>query len=84
MNATHSIDWGPLLAEFRKSEPQLAVDAKTLGRMLVLSERTIWRMNSDGRLPSPIRLGDGTVRWALDGPNGIRPWLAAGAPERAK
>jgi len=55
------------------------LSAKTLGRMLSLSKRQIFRLNSCGKIPAPIRIG-GSVRWDLEGE--IRPWLAAGAPDR--
>ena len=52
--------------------------AKTLGRMLSLSKRQIFRLNSCGKIPAPIRIG-GSVRWAE---STITEWLAAGAPNR--
>lgn len=55
------------------------LSAKTLGQMLSLSKRQIFRLNSCGKIPAPIRIG-GSVRWDLEGE--IRPWLAAGAPDR--
>lgn len=52
--------------------------AKTLGEMLSLSKRQIFRLNSCGKLPAPIRIG-GSVRWAE---SMITKWLAVGAPDR--
>jgi len=52
--------------------------AKTLGQMLSLSKRQIFRLNSCGKIPAPIRIG-GSVRWAE---STIAKWLAAGAPDR--
>jgi len=52
--------------------------AKALGQMLALSKRQIFRLNSCGRIPKPIRIG-GAVRWSA---GEISAWLAAGAPER--
>jgi len=53
-------------------------DAKTFGQRLSLSKRQIFRLNSCGKIPAPIRIG-GAVRWhsqeCID-------WLAAGAPDR--
>ena len=54
------------------------LSAKTLGQMLSLSKRQIFRLNSCGKLPAPIRIG-GSVRWAE---TTISEWLAAGAPDR--
>ena len=53
--------------------------AKALGQMLSLSKRQIFRLNSCGKIPAPIRIG-GSIRWDLEGD--IKPWLAAGAPDR--
>jgi len=52
--------------------------AKAVGEMLSLSKRQVFRLNSCGKLPAPIRIG-GSVRWAE---NTIAEWLRAGAPDR--
>ncbi len=62
--------------------PPLAVDARRLGAMLGLSIRTIRTMDVAGKLPTPVKLSGRCVRWVLDGPTGVKAWLAAGAPER--
>ena len=54
------------------------LNAKTLGNMLSLSKRQIFRLNSCGKIPAPIRIG-GAVRWSADE---ISAWLAASAPDR--
>ena len=59
----------------------LAVNAKLLAPLLAVSVRTVRLWDTLGRIPRPIRIG-GCVRWVLDGPTGIRAWLAAGAPDR--
>jgi hypothetical protein len=60
----------------------LAVDAAGLGRLLgCISERLVWKLHASGRLPLPIRLGRRTL-WVLDGPGGVREWLANGCPPR--
>jgi len=63
---------------------QLAVSAQQLAPMLGLSVRTVRTMDSAGRLPHPVKLNGHAVRWVLDGPMGIRAWLAAGAPDRSE
>lgn len=63
--------------ENTNQNPQL-INAKTLGRLLALSKRQIFRLNSSGKIPVPIRIG-GAVRWAE---STIAEWLAAGAPDR--
>lgn len=52
--------------------------AKTLGQMLSLSKRQIFRLNSCGKIPAPIKIG-GSVRWSAQE---ISAWLAASAPDR--
>ena len=60
------------------STPSHLLTAKTLGQMLSLSKRQIFRLNSCGKIPSPVRIG-GAVRWSAQD---ISDWLAAGAPDR--
>lgn len=52
--------------------------AKAVGEMLSLSKRQIFRLNSCGKIPGPIRIG-GSVRWLA---SEIEAWLEAGAPDR--
>ena len=52
--------------------------AKAVGEMLSLSKRQIFRLNSCGKIPAPIRIG-GSVRWAA---RTIAEWLRLGAPDR--
>jgi prophage regulatory protein len=63
--------------ETKQNTPLLT--AKTLGQMLSLSKRQVFRLNSCGKIPAPIRIG-GALRWDLE--RDIRPWLAVGAPDR--
>ena len=60
-----------------KNEIQL-LTAKKIGALLSLSKRQIFRLNSCGKIPAPIRIG-GSVRWAE---STIAQWLKAGAPDR--
>lgn len=53
-------------------------DAKALGQRLSLSKRQVFRLNSSGKIPAPLRIG-GAVRWRADE---CADWLAAGAPDR--
>ena len=54
------------------------LSAEALGRMLSLSRRQIFRLNSSGKIPAPIRIG-GAVRWSE---RTIQDWLATGAKDR--
>jgi predicted DNA-binding transcriptional regulator AlpA len=56
----------------------LAVCARELAEMLNVSLRQVWRLNSAGKLPRPIRLG-GSVRWDRQE---ILDWFKAGCPAR--
>ena len=53
-------------------------NAKTFGQVLSLSKRQIFRLNSCGLIPAPIRIG-GAVRWLAQE---CTEWLRAGAPDR--
>jgi len=63
----------------RENKSCQLLSAKELAKMLSLSKRQIHRLNSCHRLPAPIRIG-GSIRWDLE--RDIKPWLAAGAPDR--
>ncbi len=54
--------------------------AAALGEMLSLSKRQIFRLNSCGKIPAPLRIG-GAVRWSAQE---CAEWLAAGAPDRKR
>jgi prophage regulatory protein len=54
------------------------LSATSLGQMLSLSKRQIFRLNSAGKIPAPLRIG-GSVRWPE---STIAKWLAKGAPDR--
>lgn len=55
----------------------VVVTAAQLAIMLQVSKRTLWRMRSSGKLPSPMRVG-GIVRWRL---NDVTSWINAGCPQ---
>ncbi|MFX0194893.1 MAG: helix-turn-helix transcriptional regulator [Candidatus Hodarchaeota archaeon] len=54
------------------------LSATALAKMLSLSKRQIFRLNSCGKIPAPLRIG-GAVRWSQ---SIITKWLAVGAPDR--
>jgi prophage regulatory protein len=56
----------------------IALSARELSHILGLSLRQVWRLNSVGKLPRPIRLG-GSVRWRREE---IIEWFNAGCPDR--
>lgn len=57
---------------------RLALNADEVAKLLGISNRHLWSLNSSGRLPRPVRFGR-SVRWNVDE---LRSWLAAGAPSR--
>ncbi len=58
----------------------LAVGEKDLARLLGISPATLARWKAAGRLLPGIRQG-GRILYVLDGPRGVRAWLAAGMPD---
>ena len=54
----------------------LLITAVELAQLLKVSTRTLWRLQSAGRLPEPVRFG-GAVRWRLEV---VRNWIAEGCP----
>jgi len=60
-----------------RNEIQL-LTAKDLGVLLNLSKRQIFRLNSCGKLPAPVRIG-GSVRWSN---STIQSWIDMGCPDR--
>ncbi len=65
------------MSETTKMQDRL-LNAEAVGKMLSLSRRQIFRLNSSGKIPAPIRIG-GAVRWSAQE---ISAWLAAGAVDR--
>lgn len=59
----------------------IAVDAAGAAAMFHLSVRKWWELHSSGRCPLPLRVGR-SVRWRVDGPDGLRAWAEAGCPSR--
>ena len=57
----------------------LLLSARDLTVVLRLSLRTIRSMDAAGRLPEPLRLSPGCVRWKF---SEIRDWVNAGCPTR--
>ena len=55
---------------------RLLIDLKEAARLLKLSPRTIWRMQSSKVMPDPIRIGR-AVRWRYEG---LKVWVVAGCP----
>ena len=55
----------------------LLIQAEELAALLNVSERTLWRLLSAGKIPEPVRLGRST-RWRLDE---VRQWINDGCPD---
>jgi len=52
--------------------------AKSVGEMLSLSKRTVFRLNACGRIPAPVRIG-GSVRWRQ---SDVERWIQWDCPDR--
>lgn len=59
--------------------PQLMLTADQVGQLLNVSRRTVWRMDEEGKLPEPRRLGKRNTRW---GAAELAAWVDAGCPSR--
>ncbi len=71
----------PELTNLRTDEyPSLTVNAKQAAKILNVSQRQLWRLNSTGRLPKPIRLGC-CIRWVR---TELEAFIQAGAPNRER
>ncbi|AQT70097.1 putative transcriptional regulator [Anaerohalosphaera lusitana] len=57
---------------------QKLINAKQLGELLSLSRRQVFRLNSSGKIPAPLRIG-GSVRWNSEE---VHAWIDNGAPAR--
>jgi predicted DNA-binding transcriptional regulator AlpA len=61
------------------SSETLLIDADEVARRVDVSPRTVWRLNSAGKLPKPVAVG-GSRKWRADE---IRRWVEAGCPARS-
>jgi predicted DNA-binding transcriptional regulator AlpA len=52
------------------------INAEELARIMDISERTLWRLLSGGKVPQPVRIGRNT-RWRLAE---VEEWIASGCP----
>lgn len=69
-------------ASRKPNEPaeRLLVTVEELATILSVSQRTVWRLLSAGKIPQPIRFG-GSARWRL---TEINSWIEAGCPQETK
>jgi predicted DNA-binding transcriptional regulator AlpA len=56
----------------------LLLSAQDLARLLNISVRSVWRRDSAGQIPRPVRIGR-SVRWSRDE---VAAWVRAGCPAR--
>ena len=54
----------------------ILINAEELARMMDVSERTLWRLLSGGKVPQPVRIGRNT-RWRLAE---VAEWIERGCP----
>jgi predicted DNA-binding transcriptional regulator AlpA len=55
---------------------RVLINAEELARMMDVSERTLWRLLSGGKVPQPVRIGRNT-RWRLAE---VVEWIERGCP----
>ena len=56
----------------------LLIDNREAAKLLKVSERTLWRMWNEGKMPQPIHVGR-AVRWSYEE---LKAWVDAGCPTR--
>ena len=54
----------------------LLISAEELAKLMHVSERTLWRLLSAGKVPKPVRIGRNT-RWKLAE---VTDWIERGCP----
>lgn len=54
----------------------ILISAEELARLMQVSERTLWRLLSAGKVPQPVRIGRST-RWRYAE---VREWIERGCP----
>lgn len=54
------------------------LDVKAVSQKLKLSRRQIFRLNSSGLIPRPVKIG-GSIRWNCES---IENWISLGCPDR--
>ncbi|WP_152051756.1 helix-turn-helix transcriptional regulator [Tautonia marina] len=52
------------------------ITAEELAKLMQVSERTLWRLLSGGKVPQPVRIGRNT-RWRLAE---VTEWIERGCP----
>ena len=58
----------------------LLVDSREAAKLLRISPRTLWKMQTSGEMPPPIRIGR-AVRWSLEV---LKKWVESGCPVDSK
>src|SRR5262245_11269209 len=68
---------GSQVVKAQAGEIALLVSASELAQRLKISERTLWRLLSAGKVPAPVRFGHNT-RWRLPE---VQEWIDRGCPD---
>lgn len=55
----------------------LLINAEQVANILNISERTLWRLVSGGKVPQPVRIGR-SARWRVQE---IYAWIESGCPD---
>lgn len=59
----------------------LLLGAEAAAELIGISESTLWKLHSQGRIPNPMRLGGRVVRWRREE---LEAWVRAGCPPRER
>lgn len=62
----------------KKMLMQKLLNVEAVAETLSLSKRTIFRLDSSGKIPAPVRI-NGSVRWRE---SDIERWISLGCPDR--
>jgi len=63
-----------------KTNRPILLSVQDLARVLAISVRSVWRRDSAGQIPRPVRIGR-SVRWLYEE---IIDWVQAGCPSRVE
>lgn len=55
------------------------IDAREVANLVGCHVSSVWRLDKAGKMPKPIRISGGLVRWRSED---IREWIAMGCPDR--
>lgn len=61
-----------------QADDAVLLTAEDVGHLLQVSERSVWRWLSAGKIPEPVKIG-GSTRWRR---GDVQEWIERGCPAR--